>query len=133
MLRHSIVCFAVGLLAASQNALAAGADCSNAIDQASMTACADKALKASDAQLNKTYRALLAKSSAAGKQNLQAAERAWIAYRDAQCTFNTLGSAGGSVHALAYASCATGLTDAQNEVLNAQLHCEEGDTSCGSQ
>jgi uncharacterized protein YecT (DUF1311 family) len=62
-----------------------------------MNICADKALKASNMQLNDKYHALYEASSAAGRLKLHTAQRAWIAYRDAQCTFNTMGSVGGSV------------------------------------
>ncbi|HXZ10643.1 MAG TPA: lysozyme inhibitor LprI family protein, partial [Paraburkholderia sp.] len=54
-------------------------------------------------------------------------------WRDAQCDFNTLGSAGGSVHPMVHSICLTQLTQAQTKLLDEQLHCEEGDTSCGGQ
>ena len=95
--------------------------------------CAGKDFKASDAKLNEVYRALSAKTSQKGKASLQSAQRAWLAYRDAQCQFETMGTIDGSIHPMAYASCMDKLTQAQTKLLSAQLHCEEGDLSCGGQ
>jgi uncharacterized protein YecT (DUF1311 family) len=133
MLRYSLACFAFILSALGQSAFAADTDCKNPADQASMNMCADKTLKASDKQLNDKYHALYQGSSAPGKLKLQTAQRAWIAYRDAQCTFNTMGSIGGSIHSLAYSTCVDTLTQAQTKVLDQQLNCDDGDMSCGRQ
>lgn len=53
--------------------------------QADMNACAGAEAKRVDAKLNSTYRALLAKveSQPEAVAKIKAAERAWIAYRDA--------------------------------------------------
>jgi uncharacterized protein YecT (DUF1311 family) len=133
MFRHSLLCCALVVPAFAQNALAAGTDCKNPVDQTSMNICADKALKASDKSLNDKYHALYQGASAAGKLKLQTAQRAWIAYRDAQCTFNTMGSTGGSMHAMAYSTCADMLTQAQTKLLDQQLNCDDGDMTCGRQ
>ncbi|CAB3752564.1 hypothetical protein LMG29542_01812 [Paraburkholderia humisilvae] len=124
---------AVTLLLACNATLAAQPDCANATDQTTLTQCANNGLKASDTKLNQTFRALQAKVSKPGKEKLQKAQRAWITWRDAQCDFNTSGSNGGSIHAMAQASCLDELTQAQTKLLNSQLHCAEGDTTCGNQ
>lgn len=53
--------------------------------QAEMNACAGAEAKRVDAKLNSTYRALLAKveSQPEAVAKIKAAERAWVAYRDA--------------------------------------------------
>jgi uncharacterized protein YecT (DUF1311 family) len=53
--------------------------------QAEMTACAGAEAKRVDAKLNSTYRALLANvaSQPEALAKIKAAERAWVAYRDA--------------------------------------------------
>jgi uncharacterized protein YecT (DUF1311 family) len=53
--------------------------------QAEMTACAGAEAKRVDAKLNSTYRALLARvaSQPEAVAKIKAAERAWVAYRDA--------------------------------------------------
>jgi uncharacterized protein YecT (DUF1311 family) len=120
-------------LLASHSVFAAQPDCANATDQATLTQCASNSLKASDAKLNQTFRALQAKISKPGKDKLQKAQRAWLSWRDAQCDFDTSGSSGGSVHAMVLASCLDDLTKAQTKLLDSQLHCQEGDTACGGQ
>jgi Lysozyme inhibitor LprI len=68
-----------------------------------------------------------------GQAKLQKAERAWLAYRDAQCDFDTMGTSTGSIYPMIYAGCLNALTQTQMEHLNQQLHCKEGDLSCGGQ
>lgn len=117
-------------------AFSAGAqdlDCENASDQATMDECANRSYRASDAKLNKTYRALERKVSPAGLSKLKAAQRAWLTYRDAQCAFNAAGTEGGSIHPMVLSMCLDALTTAQTEQLDSQLNCEEGDISCGGQ
>jgi uncharacterized protein YecT (DUF1311 family) len=126
-------CIVTALLLTCAPAFAAQPNCANATDQATLTQCANNSLKASDAKLNQTFRALLAKVSKPGKDKLQKSQRAWIAWRDAQCGFNASGSSDGSIHAMVLASCLDDLTQAQTKLLNSQLHCEEGDTACGNQ
>ena len=43
--------------------------------------------KHQDARLNKVYKAFMAELSAERKKQLQTAQRAWITYRDANCSF----------------------------------------------
>jgi len=69
------------------NAYAEKIDCKKASDQNSLNRCADLSYQAADKKLNETYGKLLAKVSPQGKPRLQKAERAWVAYRDAQCDF----------------------------------------------
>jgi uncharacterized protein YecT (DUF1311 family) len=127
------ILYAAAMLIASTSALAAQPDCSTVTTEAAMTQCAANSLKASDAKLNQTYRALLAKVSKDGKTRLQKAQRAWISWRDAQCDFNTSGSRDGTIHEMVQTSCVDDLTQAQTKLLDSQLHCQEGDTACGNQ
>ena len=133
MRRPLLLALAVAPLMASGLAHAADVDCKNPADQTSMNICADRDLKAANGKLNETWRALLDKTSKPGREKLLKAQRAWIVWRDAQCDFNTLGSAGGSIHPMVHSLCLTQLTQAQTKLLDGQLHCEEGDTSCGGQ
>lgn len=133
MLRYSFICCALVVQALTSSAFAADTNCNNPIDQTSINICADKALKASEKQLNDKYQALYEASSAEGQLKLKTAQRAWLAYRDAQCTFNTTGSVGGSMHALTYSTCVDMLTQAQSKILDQQLNCDDGDMTCGRQ
>ncbi len=120
-------------LLASHGALAQDIDCDNALDQASMNFCADRDFKAFDEKLNETYVALEKNVSKEGLDKLKKAQRAWVAYRDAQCDFDTAGTEGASVNPMVVALCRDALTQAQTKQLNAQLNCEEGNLSCGRQ
>jgi uncharacterized protein YecT (DUF1311 family) len=130
---HKSMLWAVWLAILGGPALAAGIDCKNAPDQLSLNVCADQDYKASDAKLNEAYRALLAHVTKPGQAKLQKAQRAWVAYRDAQCDFDTMGSSAGSIYPMVHAACLSGLTQTQTKQLTQQLHCEEGDVSCGGQ
>ena len=70
-------------------------DCSNALSTYEMNACADKEFTAADAELNRTYQSALksipemateAPYDAKGwEAALRASQRAWVAFRDAEC------------------------------------------------
>ena len=65
-----------------------------------------------DARLNATYKKLLAKLDAEGKKKLIAAERTWVAYRDAQADFDADAAArGGSMAPLEYNETCIELTE----------------------
>jgi uncharacterized protein YecT (DUF1311 family) len=124
------------LVGASLSSLcfAAQPEClNNAPTQAAMDDCIGRTMKASDQKLNETYKALLAKVSKNGADHLRKAQRAWLAWRDAQCEFNTMGTSGGSINSSMYGLCIDELTQEQTRRLDAQIHCKEGDLSCGGQ
>lgn len=74
-------------------------DCGNAISTFELNACADKDFNAADAALNSTYQKALkaipeiateAPYDAKGwEAALRASQRAWVAYRDAECNNHT--------------------------------------------
>ncbi|WEK51270.1 MAG: lysozyme inhibitor LprI family protein [Candidatus Kaistia colombiensis] len=125
------LCIIAAILLAGLSSAQAGA-CDEAADQAAMNACADKALKASDAALNATYKKItrrLAGDPDATRQ-LVAAQRAWVSFRDAECTFTSSGTRGGSAYPMVYSTCLDGLTRSRIADLEALLACQEGDLSC---
>ncbi|KVM03612.1 hypothetical protein WJ56_10895 [Burkholderia ubonensis] len=119
------------LLAVAANAHAQ-ANCANAADQASMSACAERAYRKSDAELNRAYEAVTARVRANRPlaEKLVSAQRAWVAYRDAECGFSSAGAEGGSVHPMVVSMCLDDLTKARTESLQGYLSCEEGDLAC---
>jgi len=124
----------IALTLAGNAAVAAQPDCStSASTQLAIDQCVGRHMKAFDQKLNDTYRALLAKVSKEGEDRLRAAQRAWLTWRDAQCAFETMGTRGGSVNSSVYGMCIDKLTQEQTKRLDAQLHCEDGDLSCGGQ
>jgi uncharacterized protein YecT (DUF1311 family) len=106
--------------------------CADAQDQATMNQCADKAYKASDAKLNKVYKQITGrlKDDHDTAKLLVTAQKAWIAFRDAECGFASAGVAGGRIQPMVRAQCLDGVTQDRIKSLNTYLNCEEGDMSC---
>jgi uncharacterized protein YecT (DUF1311 family) len=100
--------------------------------QAGMNICADADLKASDAKLNTNYGEIMKRLSedADARKLLQESQRAWIAFRDAECKFSSSGVDGGSAYPMVHAQCLRALTDERTVQLGAYLECEEGDVNC---
>ena len=55
---------------------------------------------------------------------LRAAERAWVDYRNAQCTFEGASAEGGSMQPMVIAGCAKALTLRRTAELKAILACD---------
>lgn len=111
---------------------AAAVDCSNAGTQADINECAVKALANDDKTLNAKYQELLGRlgdlpDTAAA---LKDAQRAWIKFRDAECTFASSGVAGGSIQPMVVADCQRIITEERIEAFDVYLNCAEGDTTC---
>ncbi|WP_376702587.1 lysozyme inhibitor LprI family protein [Mesorhizobium sp. ISC25] len=101
-------------------------------DQAAPNACADAASRKSDYKLNELYQQIEArlKDDADTKALLVQAQRDWVKFRDAECSFQTAGAAGGSVAPTLIASCLDSLTQSRVKDFEAYLKCQEGDPSC---
>lgn len=106
--------------------------CADAEDQATMNECAEAAFKESDKKLNGLYKQIEArlKDDADTKKLLVQAQRDWDKYRDAECNFQSAGSAGGSVVPFVIASCKDDLTQSRIKDFEGYLNCDEGDLSC---
>jgi len=107
-------------------------DCENASDQATMNQCAAQQNTAADKELNALYQQITSrlKSNPDSKKQLVSAQRAWIAFRDAECKFSASGVEGGSVYPLIYSNCVTELTRARVATFKTYLKCQEGDLGC---
>ena len=72
-----------------------------------MNICAGADYKASDAKLNADYGEIVKRLSdnADARKLLQESQRAWVAFRDAECKFSTSGVEGGSIHPMVHAGC----------------------------
>jgi uncharacterized protein YecT (DUF1311 family) len=131
-MRPVILLAAAGFLHSAAPLFAQGVDCDAATDQATLNQCASEAYASVDAQLNDAYRQIERRLD--GDDDLQdrltRAQRAWIAFRDAECTFATANSEGGSAYSMLQNTCLANLTNARLDDLNALLACEEGDLSC---
>lgn len=125
------------VFAAAALLLAAGAQaqvlkCDQASTQTDMNLCADQAYRQSDADLNAAYKEVTErlKDRKDATTQLQAAQKAWLFFRDAECTFSAAGVVGGSAYPMVLSKCLDKLTQARTKELRAYLACEEGDTSC---
>jgi uncharacterized protein YecT (DUF1311 family) len=107
--------------------------CDGRGSQTDLNLCEGDNFKQADAKLNAVYGKLMKKISADGQSKLREAQKSWIAYRDSQCAFETLGTIDGSIHGMVVAQCLADLTEQQTKRLQHQLTCEEGDVSCGGQ
>jgi uncharacterized protein YecT (DUF1311 family) len=100
------------------------------LTQMELGQCAGRDFTAADARLNALYKTMMSKYDTANQAKLKAAEKAWLAYRDAECDYETNGTAGGTINSMEDTICRTNKTQARIKELNAQLHCEEGDLLC---
>lgn len=133
ILRSSSLTMAVLLPLAMQTVSAAAAEnCANLTSQEAINECYGNALADGDKELNANYREIDKRLSddTNAKKLLLSAERAWLLYRDSECTFSASGSVGGSIYPTVVASCKAALTNERNKALKAYLNCQEGDTSC---
>ncbi|WP_207906825.1 lysozyme inhibitor LprI family protein [Luteibacter rhizovicinus] len=102
------------------------------MSQSAMNMCADQAYKKTDAELNTVYRQITSrlKDDKEKTKLLLVAQKNWLAFRDAECTFTTSASAQGSIYPMLVAQCRDGLTRRRIDDLKGYMTCEEGDMSC---
>lgn len=107
-----VLCLSAGAAAAQK------VDCANAMAQQDMNLCAAQEYQAADAVLNAEWRVTLDWARGAGLEaELRAAQRAWIAYRDAACGVEAAVWEGGSMAPLILSTCMTRLTRARTDDL----------------
>jgi uncharacterized protein YecT (DUF1311 family) len=101
-------------------------------DQAAQNACADTTFKKSDKRLNELYKQIEARlqDDADAKTLFVQAQRDWVKFRDAECSFQTAGAAGGSAAPTLIAQCMDSLTQSRVKDFEGYLNCKEGDPSC---
>jgi uncharacterized protein YecT (DUF1311 family) len=131
MMRIAFACL-LSLALLLPSAAHAAPSCDQAANQAALDQCVGQAYKRSDAELNKVYTAVMGrlKDDQGLSRKLVAAQRAWVAFRDAECGFQAAATEGGSVHSMAVAMCLDDRTRARTNTLRAYLKCEEGTLDC---
>lgn len=87
--------------------------CARAQTQVEMNQCAIKEYEKADGELNRVYREVMAALRPEIQEKLKAAQRAWIAYRDAHCDCASFDYSGGSIYPLVYYNCLRDLTMAR--------------------
>ena len=116
-----IATLALALLAAGQPD--DGLNCDDARSQAEMNACAARDFETADAELNRVWRDSIANARELDREpdanaderpsyenTLRDAQRAWLAFRDAQCEWEGYEARGGSMETMIYESCRAALT-----------------------
>jgi len=110
-----------------------GQECDRNDDsQSMMTICAGVDYQAADAKLNAAYKDLVGRNDEKANQLLQAAQRAWITFRDAECAYSAADSEGGSIHPMEISQCLTEVTNERTKQLTSGANCQDGDPSCAS-
>ncbi|TIO76704.1 MAG: lysozyme inhibitor LprI family protein [Mesorhizobium sp.] len=110
-----------------------GQECDRSDDsQQMMNICANADYEAADAKLNAAYKELFGSNDEKAQKLLQAAQRAWIAFRDAECAYSAADSEGGSIHPMEVSQCLTELTNERTKQLTSGPNCKDGDPSCAS-
>ncbi len=131
-MKRYIFCFLIAPLAFSTGVFAA--DCNNppgGTDLASAQAnyqCAEKSRIAADAKLNQIYKRLVgtlkdnAEQETMPRTQIVAAQRAWLAFRDAECDFRTILNGGAHQWLIVnHSECLTELTVRRTSVLQEYL------------
>jgi uncharacterized protein YecT (DUF1311 family) len=93
--------------------------CADAKTQLEINECFGAAYKAADKELNAFYKSLSAKFIDKDLENLKAAQRAWIQYRDANCEAETALYEGGSIQPAIRGACLERVTRARIAELHA--------------
>ncbi len=105
-------------------------------DTSQMAACAENDYKAEDAKLNKVYATYLKKMQGIDTDmgntppdtavaRLKTAQRAWIAFRDAECPLESVDNMGGSIERILGPACLATMTKERTAKLQDQLKAME--------
>ena len=102
------------------------------LSQAELNDCYGNVYKKPDAELNVLYQQITdrLKDDKATTTLLVAAQRAWIAFRDAECGFSASGVSGGTAYGVILAICLDRLTAKRIDDLKNYLNCPEGELDC---
>lgn len=108
----------LGAIGAAPAQAQTAAECISPQTQSLMNACAFKDYEQADAALNAAWKPAKAFGDEIGKGDaLLAAQRTWIAYRDAACDAHASPYEGGSIQPLIHATCLSELTAQRTRML----------------
>ncbi len=105
-------------------------DCDDALAQQDMNRCAAASAREADAELNRVYPQVVrqmqrydrdAETGGEAERRLREAQRAWIAFRDAQCSLAGVEALGGSLEPLLVSGCIKDLTERRISELQMML------------
>jgi uncharacterized protein YecT (DUF1311 family) len=100
--------------------------------QRGLDICADANFQKADAALNASYKEIVhrLKDAAPTTKLLVTAQKAWLAYRDAECAFSSSANSGGSIYPMVFSICLEEVTQQRTKELGVFLKCGDGDTGC---
>ncbi len=104
-------------------------DCTGDGTQLDLNQCAADNFAASDAELNALYKQVRQRlrQSPDSASQLVVAQKAWIAFRDAECDFNGINYEGGSMQPMIIWDCRNRLTRLRADDFKRYLACGEDD------
>ncbi len=105
-------------------------DCKTALTQADMNACAYEDFLAANAAQAASIKALETRLKTSDRSRWRSAQKAWIAWRTAQCSFESGTASGGSVREMLRWQCVTRQTQARTTSIERLSTCPEGDLVC---
>jgi uncharacterized protein YecT (DUF1311 family) len=132
-----LVALTLGSLLAAGGAMAQNVDCSNAQTTVEINFCAERDLNAADAALNAVYKVALAKIAKSDGEKpydpqsweaaLRASQRAWVAFRDAECKgLEPMEWSGGTGSGAGVLGCLTRLTHERTQALKERFTGPDG-------
>jgi uncharacterized protein YecT (DUF1311 family) len=86
-----------------------------------MQTCANRRYEAADAELNRVYKRLVPQLPAQRREQLKAAQHAWIGFRDKNAAFVASAAAGGTLYPILEVSEMAAMTEHRTEQLKALL------------
>jgi uncharacterized protein YecT (DUF1311 family) len=111
-------------------AAAATPDCTNPKTQADLNACAYEDWLAANAAQVSAMKAYETRLGQADRQRWRAAQKAWIGWRTAQCSFESGAVTGGSAREMLRWQCTAKLTRERTVAIERLASCPEGDLAC---
>ncbi len=105
-------------------------DCKTAATQADLNACAYEDFLAANALQAAAIKRLDARLASAQRQRWRAAQKSWIAWRTAQCAFESGTATGGSAREMLRWQCVTRLTCERTTAIERLSSCAESNLAC---
>ena len=121
----ALILATIGLAPPASAATPSGDLCAHAQTQAQITACVDAQASSADALVEKTYRSIRRDLPARRRVLVDGAQRAWRAYREAECASVGGAFVGGSIEPTYRASCRAELDKSRIAALRWQIHTDQ--------
>jgi len=107
----SVLAFATQIQAKPSQEIAQRVDCRNANSTVEINYCAAESYRAADRRLNEVYRQLSSTVRGEQRSKLIDTQETWIQYRDRNCSFETVGSRGGTGYSAFLLGCLERMTN----------------------